>query len=382
MTLELWRDPENDGERSCCSASAVRARPRARAPDGPAAPDARPARRVPRRRRRAVARRPRRRADAEPVRALQRPRAPRRDARARRPPRRRGAGHRPLRARDAPTACCAPPPTRPRTRATCSPALAPRVAGAAALPARRADQARRCARSPREPALPVAAKPDSQDLCFLAGTGRGAFLARHGGLRERPGDDRRPRAAGVLGRHRGHHRYTVGQRRGLGRRRRGRAALRAGDRRRAPTPSRSARARRCATTRGRAARRCACTATPTRSTRASCATARRPPCRARCDGDAAACSTSRSAAPRPARRRCCSRGDVVVGMLRQSARDDLRRDPRDVPVVLRGSAATGALPSASLVPAAFDPSDAAHHRRACTRSSPTSSGSRSRRTTG
>ena len=35
--------------------------------------------------------------------------------------------------------------------------------------------------------LPVAAKPDSQDLCFLAGTGRAAFLARHGDLGERPG---------------------------------------------------------------------------------------------------------------------------------------------------------------------------------------------------
>jgi tRNA-specific 2-thiouridylase len=63
--------------------------------------------------------------------------------------------------------------------------------------------------------LPVAAKPDSQDLCFLAGTGRARFLAKHGGLRERPGDivDRGGR---VVGRHRGHHGYTVGQRKGLG----------------------------------------------------------------------------------------------------------------------------------------------------------------------
>jgi tRNA-specific 2-thiouridylase len=67
----------------------------------------------------------------------------------------------------------------------------------------------------REHELPVAAKPDSQDLCFLAGTGRERFLARHGGLRERPGDvvDAGGR---VLGRHRGHFNYTVGQRRGLG----------------------------------------------------------------------------------------------------------------------------------------------------------------------
>ncbi|MEA2154529.1 MAG: tRNA-uridine 2-sulfurtransferase [Solirubrobacteraceae bacterium] len=63
--------------------------------------------------------------------------------------------------------------------------------------------------------LAVAGKPDSQDLCFLAGTGRAGFLARHGGMHERPGDildcD-----GGVLGRHRGHHGFTVGQRKGLG----------------------------------------------------------------------------------------------------------------------------------------------------------------------
>lgn len=65
-----------------------------------------------------------------------------------------------------------------------------------------------------EAGLPVAQKPDSQDLCFLAGTGREAFLARHGGLRERPGDivDGGGR---VVGRHRGAHAYTVGQRRGV-----------------------------------------------------------------------------------------------------------------------------------------------------------------------
>ena len=62
--------------------------------------------------------------------------------------------------------------------------------------------------------LPVASKPDSQDLCFLAGTGRAAFLARHGDLGERPGDivDASGR---VMGRHPGAHRFTVGQRRGL-----------------------------------------------------------------------------------------------------------------------------------------------------------------------
>ena len=63
--------------------------------------------------------------------------------------------------------------------------------------------------------LPVAEKRDSQDLCFLAGTSRERFLARHGGGRERPGEV--VDAVGrVLGRHPGHRRYTVGQRRGLG----------------------------------------------------------------------------------------------------------------------------------------------------------------------
>jgi tRNA-specific 2-thiouridylase len=66
----------------------------------------------------------------------------------------------------------------------------------------------------REHDLPVAAKADSQDLCFLAGTGRERFLARHGGLREREGDVLDAGGA-VLGRHRGHFHYTVGQRRGL-----------------------------------------------------------------------------------------------------------------------------------------------------------------------
>jgi tRNA-specific 2-thiouridylase len=66
-----------------------------------------------------------------------------------------------------------------------------------------------------EAGLAAAKRPDSQDLCFLAGTERSAFLHRHGGPRERPGDivDRRGR---VLGRHRGHHGFTVGQRKGLG----------------------------------------------------------------------------------------------------------------------------------------------------------------------
>jgi tRNA-uridine 2-sulfurtransferase len=65
-----------------------------------------------------------------------------------------------------------------------------------------------------EAGLPVADKADSQDLCFLAGTTRQRFLARHGGLSERPGEI--VDADGVvLGHHAGQHNFTVGQRRGL-----------------------------------------------------------------------------------------------------------------------------------------------------------------------
>jgi tRNA-specific 2-thiouridylase len=65
-----------------------------------------------------------------------------------------------------------------------------------------------------EAGLSVADKVDSQDLCFLAGTSRSRFLARHGQLPERPGEivdiSGRP-----VGQHLGQHNFTVGQRRGL-----------------------------------------------------------------------------------------------------------------------------------------------------------------------
>jgi tRNA-uridine 2-sulfurtransferase len=62
--------------------------------------------------------------------------------------------------------------------------------------------------------LPVASKADSQDLCFLAGTDRARFLARHGGIGDRPGELVTTDGT-VLGQHLGQHRFTVGQRRGL-----------------------------------------------------------------------------------------------------------------------------------------------------------------------
>ncbi len=66
-----------------------------------------------------------------------------------------------------------------------------------------------------EAGLPVASKADSQDLCFLAGTDRARFLARHGRLGDRPGPIV-DRAGKLLAHHRGQHRFTVGQRRGIG----------------------------------------------------------------------------------------------------------------------------------------------------------------------
>ena len=67
----------------------------------------------------------------------------------------------------------------------------------------------------QEMGLPVARRPDSQDLCFLAGGDYRDFLRRHAPHTQRPGlildTNGRP-----LGEHRGLAFYTIGQRRGLG----------------------------------------------------------------------------------------------------------------------------------------------------------------------
>jgi tRNA-specific 2-thiouridylase len=63
--------------------------------------------------------------------------------------------------------------------------------------------------------LPVAAKADSQDLCFLAGTSRARFMERHGAIAGRPGEIVDVTGE-TVGHHDGQHRFTVGQRRGLG----------------------------------------------------------------------------------------------------------------------------------------------------------------------
>lgn len=67
----------------------------------------------------------------------------------------------------------------------------------------------------REFQLPVAEKPDSQEICFVAGKNYQEFLRRYVGDVERPGDVVDV-AGNVVGSHRGVHAFTVGQRKGLG----------------------------------------------------------------------------------------------------------------------------------------------------------------------
>jgi tRNA-specific 2-thiouridylase len=67
----------------------------------------------------------------------------------------------------------------------------------------------------RDFALPVAAKPDSQDICFVPQGSYAALVAR---LRPEAGEpgDIVDQAGKVLGRHRGIGHFTVGQRKGIG----------------------------------------------------------------------------------------------------------------------------------------------------------------------
>ncbi len=63
--------------------------------------------------------------------------------------------------------------------------------------------------------LPVAAKADSQEICFIPDNDYVSFLERFGG--ELPGEGVFVSPQGeVLGRHSGIHHYTIGQRKGLG----------------------------------------------------------------------------------------------------------------------------------------------------------------------
>jgi tRNA-specific 2-thiouridylase len=63
--------------------------------------------------------------------------------------------------------------------------------------------------------LPVAERAESQDLCFLSGTHQQEFLRRHSPAEPATGDIV-DLAGNLLGRHDGQHKFTVGQRRGIG----------------------------------------------------------------------------------------------------------------------------------------------------------------------
>ncbi len=67
----------------------------------------------------------------------------------------------------------------------------------------------------RRAGLPVADKPDSQEICFVGDNDYAGFIRRYSGQEFPPGNfvDRQGR---VMGRHRGIIHYTVGQRKGLG----------------------------------------------------------------------------------------------------------------------------------------------------------------------
>jgi len=64
--------------------------------------------------------------------------------------------------------------------------------------------------------LPVAGKPDSQEVCFVPGADHGAFLREHAPDLVRWGGEVVGTDGSILGRHDGTFRFTVGQRRGLG----------------------------------------------------------------------------------------------------------------------------------------------------------------------
>ena len=66
----------------------------------------------------------------------------------------------------------------------------------------------------RELGLSVADKPDSHEICFVADGSHTSFLERHGSTAAAGAI--RDVAGQVLGRHEGVHRFTVGQRKGLG----------------------------------------------------------------------------------------------------------------------------------------------------------------------
>ena len=250
-------------------------------------------------------------------------------------------------------------------------------ARAAALPARRADQAARCARWPPRPGCRSPPRPSRRTSASWPAPARPRSWPATPGSTTARGRSSTATAA-CSPRHRGAHHFTVGQRKGLGV-----AAPEplyvlatdAGSNRVVAGPRAE-----LATTRGRAARR---PAAPRRGRgrprQAALPLARA--CRAAWPPSTAAAASSwscssRSTAPRPGRPPACcaatwsSAGARSPHLDSSCHGDDHRRDPRAVPLLLRA-----ARPQAAAVvpagPAGQRPLDAADQRRACTRSSRT-----------
>ena len=314
MTLELWRDAENDAERSCCAPRPCARR--ARWPTRLGLPhftlDLRDEFRAgvvdPWLADHAAGLTP------NPCVRCNGQRAPRRDARLRRPPRARERWPRATTRAATGEGLAAPrPPTPPRTRRYMLAALPPDDARAAAVPAGRADEARgardgRASTGCRSPTSPTrrtcASSPARHASASWPATAE---------LRERPGDV--VDAAGTRsGRHRGAIATPSASARASGSARR-RAALRAAHRRAANTrdrrPARGARRpTRPPARRAPAPRAAAVDAVKLRYRHAARCR------RARLDVERPLASSarrrSRGAAP-GCRPPCLLRGDVVVG---------------------------------------------------------------------
>ena len=68
----------------------------------------------------------------------------------------------------------------------------------------------------RKAGLPVAEKPDSQELCFVPDDDYIGYIEEHAERELPPEGDFVDEAGNILGRHKGIYRCTVGQRKGLG----------------------------------------------------------------------------------------------------------------------------------------------------------------------
>ena len=310
VTVKLWADPETDGAKACCSPEAVlgarAARPLARHPS--LHPRPRGGLPPPRRRRLRLRLRggqtpnPCILCNGEVRIAAMLDLAERLGATAPR--------HRPLRADRRGRRGAAAGRRRRRRQ---GPELHARGAAAgparaARLPAHRADQARgaRDRRPPRARGRPQdprvrtsASSPARASGASCAATA--ACVEREGAVLDRSGE--------AIGRHRGHHNFTVGQRRGIGVSRQ-RAALRPRHRRRRNTVTVGTREELETRTDAASATRSS-TATAPASTRSGSAITRALPARLGERRRRAATMPSRSSSPRPltpprrARPRCC-----------------------------------------------------------------------------